>query len=71
MLYYIIFHITCGVFAAGILLAYAQKEFSVVASYFLRLERTFSWSLGLLGGPVALIAALLSTEGAKHGLQWK
>lgn len=71
LILYIIFHIICGIIAAGILLAYIQKEFSAIALYFLSLDRIFCWSLGLLGGPVALAVALLSTDWAKCGLQWK
>lgn len=71
MIYYIIFHVVCGVFAAGILLAYVQKEFSAIAPYFLNFDRRFCWVLGLCGGPGALSVALLSTGWAKYGLQWK
>jgi len=71
MIYYIIVHVICGVFAAGILLAYVQKEFSATARYSLRFDRIFCWTSGLMGGLATLVMALLCTGLAQHGLRWK
>ena len=65
MIYYIIFHLVCGLIAAGILCAYVQAKFSLPECY--REDAGMSLFVGFMGGPVSLFAAFFITGFAEYG----
>jgi hypothetical protein len=58
----------CATLAAGIWLAWAQRAFPAAACQDRRRDASMAWGLGLMGGPLALYAALMHTGFAEHGV---
>jgi len=63
------FWILCGVLDYGIMLAYFQREFPVIAEFMFEEDRRDSISFFALG-PISLADDLLSGYG-KHGLMFR
>lgn len=67
MIVLILFWLICTVLSASMLLGHAQREFTDIAEESYHGDLAFSWFMGLLAGPVALVAAFCMTEFARHG----
>ena len=65
--YYIIFHLVCGLIAAGMVCANLQARFPKLAVKDYREDLGFSLFFGLPLGPIAAIVALFLTGFAEHG----
>jgi hypothetical protein len=61
--------ILCGVLAYGICFAYAQREWPALAEVWRREDIGASFYAALCG-PLGLLAVLITTGFAKHGLKF-
>ncbi len=72
MLYLAIsFWLLCSFLSYGILFAYVQREFRVIAKETYREDMSIAMVLSLIAGPMALIMSLAATGFAKHGLKFR
>ena len=69
MIWYIAFHVGCGLLAWGFIFGYFQRRFAVVASarYWQHMHMAL---VGFLMGPLGLLAHWLSCKEWKYGLKW-
>ena len=70
LIIYSLIHIACGTLAFGIALAYNQRQFTAIAADMRIADIVFSCMLFLIG-PIGLLASLITTGCAKHGLMYR
>lgn len=67
MILLILFWFICAAVSASMILGHAQKQFTIIAEKSYREDLAFSWFMGLLAGPITLVAVFFLTGFARHG----